>query len=405
MTQRNADGKSYTFTYDADNRLVAVSGDSTALFMYDADGARVKSVMDGETTYFVGGHYEITNPGAGQTVTKYYIAGVTRVALRKNGTLSYMLADHLGSTSLVTDANGNRTSELRYMPWGAPRFSFGTMPTKYTFTGQFGYTDDPSTPGNEGFGLMYFGARWYDVSLGRFAQADTVIPKGVQGYDRYAYANNAPVKYVDPSGHSPVADTDAATTTPSCSETDNTGELVYRYCDLSNGARLDYSHFQAGVEDWQAVLKAWENDKKSVWVTNSFGGKDFSLKFSLEGIESVDDLRTAFISWYAKDYQIQFETFQGQNGGLKGKASSFNTEDIPSMVLGVTMASYFGKKADPKTLYTATIWLLGGGKGSNKDDHTGPRNSSWFLMTPTGTKLPYPSSSEGRFGLGILNDL
>ena len=62
--------------------------------------------------------------------------------------------------------------------------------------------DDPTTSGvTEGFGLMYYGARFYDPSLGRFAQADTVVPGGVQGYDRYAYSNNNPVRYIDPSGH------------------------------------------------------------------------------------------------------------------------------------------------------------------------------------------------------------
>ena len=50
---------------------------------------------------------------------------------------------------------------------------------------------------------MYYGARWYDPSLGRFTQADTIIPEGVQGYDRYAYTNNNPINYVDPSGHAP----------------------------------------------------------------------------------------------------------------------------------------------------------------------------------------------------------
>jgi RHS repeat-associated protein len=203
MTQRNADGKSYTFAYDAENRLVSVSGDSIATFTYNGDGQRVKSVMDGETILFVGGHYEIANPGAGQIITKYYTAGGTRVALRKGGTLSYVLADHLGSTSLVTDASGNHTSELRYKPWGETRFSFGTMPTKYTFTGQFSYTDDPSTPETEGFGLMYYGGRWVDVSLGRFTQPDSLIPDESypQSWDRYAYVGNNPVKNTDPDGH------------------------------------------------------------------------------------------------------------------------------------------------------------------------------------------------------------
>ena len=56
---------------------------------------------------------------------------------------------------------------------------------------------------------MYYNARWprsvpergYDPALGRFAQADTIVPGGVQGYDRYAYTNNNPIRYIDPSGH------------------------------------------------------------------------------------------------------------------------------------------------------------------------------------------------------------
>ena len=80
----------------------------------------------------------------------------------------------------------------------------------YTYTGQYSYSipfgdmDDPTTSGvTEGFGLMFYNARWYDPTLGRFAQADTVIPGGAQGYDRYAYANNTPLNYTDPSGHDP----------------------------------------------------------------------------------------------------------------------------------------------------------------------------------------------------------
>jgi hypothetical protein len=33
------------------------------------------------------------------------------------------------------------------------------------------------------------------------AQADTIVPGGVQGLDRYAYVNNSPLNYVDSSGH------------------------------------------------------------------------------------------------------------------------------------------------------------------------------------------------------------
>lgn len=48
-----------------------------------------------------------------------------------------------------------------------------------------------------------------DPSLGRFAQADTIVPSGVQGWDRFAYVNNSPVIYTDPSGHA-VCDEDGS---------------------------------------------------------------------------------------------------------------------------------------------------------------------------------------------------
>jgi len=76
---------------------------------------------------------------------------------------------------------------------GLVRYSNGTTPTKYTYTGQYSNVSD--------FGLMFYNARWYDPALGRFAQADSIVPGGVQGLDRYAYVNNSPINYTDPTGH------------------------------------------------------------------------------------------------------------------------------------------------------------------------------------------------------------
>ncbi len=46
---RHAQPAAYTFAYDAENRLVSVSGDATASFVFDGDGKRVLSTMDGAT--------------------------------------------------------------------------------------------------------------------------------------------------------------------------------------------------------------------------------------------------------------------------------------------------------------------------------------------------------------------
>jgi len=139
----------------------------------------------------VGSHYEVTNG----VVTKYYFAGATRLAVRTNGTLSYLLGDHLGSSSVTTNASGVKTASALYKAFGETRYSSGALGTDYKFTGQ---REEAS------IGLYFYGARWYDSSLGRFTSADTMIPsaQGVQAWDRYAYANNNPVRYNDPTGHS-----------------------------------------------------------------------------------------------------------------------------------------------------------------------------------------------------------
>jgi len=80
--------------------------------------------------------------------------------MRTNGTLNYILGDHLGSTSLVTDSSGTVISQQYYKAWGETRYASGTTPTKYTYTGQYSYAAD--------FGLHFYNARWYDSYLNRF---------------------------------------------------------------------------------------------------------------------------------------------------------------------------------------------------------------------------------------------
>ncbi|MEA3439507.1 MAG: hypothetical protein U9R58_04420, partial [Chloroflexota bacterium] len=95
----------------------------------------------------------------GQVWKMYYYAGAQRVAMRvqdNNGgdDVYYLLSDHLGSTSVTTDSDGDYIAELRYTAWGTVRYSSGETPTDYTYTGQRSEVDS--------FGLMYYNARWYD---------------------------------------------------------------------------------------------------------------------------------------------------------------------------------------------------------------------------------------------------
>jgi len=127
-------------------------------------------------------------------VVKYYYSGGQRIALRRDGIVSYLLTDHLGSTRVTTDAAGAQAAEMKYYPFGATRYNSGGQKTTYRFTGQrFG-------PG--GGGLYDYGARWYDSTIGRFIQADSIVPNlaNPQSLNRYSYVRNNPTVYIDPTG-------------------------------------------------------------------------------------------------------------------------------------------------------------------------------------------------------------
>jgi RHS repeat-associated protein len=201
MTRRNATTSACTngdaLTYDKENRLTSITvGSTTTTFVYDGDGNRVKKVVGSTATYYVGNYYEVTN----NVATKYVYFGKQRVALKKNGAVTYLHGDHLGSTSVTTNASGQCTSAQWYYAYGNIRTPAPTLPCSGTPATDYGFTGQRR---DAGASLLYYGARYYDSALGRFIQADTIVPQAgnPQTLNRYSYTLNNPVRYNDPDGH------------------------------------------------------------------------------------------------------------------------------------------------------------------------------------------------------------
>lgn len=93
-----------------------------------------------------------------------------------------------GSEAL--DGSGHVTAQQLYGPYGAGRYSSGSMPTAKGYMGQ--YADAASS------GLDYYHARYYDAVLGQFASADSAG----DGLNRYAYVRDDPETFTDRSGRS-----------------------------------------------------------------------------------------------------------------------------------------------------------------------------------------------------------
>ena len=193
MSQRIEGSDTYTFAYDAENRLMtgAKNGVTLASYTYDGDGKRVKVVEGDNTTYYIGDYYE-WRTGPTTTAVKYYYAAGQRIAMREGGTLTWLLGDHLGSATITATENGTLASEQKYTAWGQTRS--GSVTTDRQYTGQI---SEPQ------LGLYFYNARFYDSYLARFVQADTIIPQpgSPLAWDRYSYVYSNPVNGIDPSGH------------------------------------------------------------------------------------------------------------------------------------------------------------------------------------------------------------
>jgi RHS repeat-associated protein len=214
MNHRHVNKQTCNFSYNAENYL---SGVAQVSFDYNGDGQRVVATEGITTTVFVGNcfKWQIVDHGTytSTQITKYYYADGTRVAMQRGGEgTKYLLGDHLGSASVVLNADGTQLGAQGYRPWGAVNFTEGTIPTEYTFTGQFS---------DSYIKLLWYNSRWLDPELGRFTQPDTILPEsqGVQAYDRYAYANNNALKYTDPGGHE-ICDADGQCGIPLSDEDD-----------------------------------------------------------------------------------------------------------------------------------------------------------------------------------------
>jgi RHS repeat-associated protein len=168
-------------TYDNQDQLSAwqnapSSPTTTTGDLYDGEGHRVEQQATSggstTTTAYVGNLEEVATTGGTTTATTYYYASGQRIAEAVNGVFSYLGNDTLGSATVALTATGATQAAQLYAPYGSSRYSSGTLPGSYGFTGQ---RADATT------GLDYYIARSYDPPAGQFTSADITLPGG--GYD------------------------------------------------------------------------------------------------------------------------------------------------------------------------------------------------------------------------------
>ena len=108
----------------------------------------------------------------------------------------YYHPDHLGSSSYITNLDGEVVQHIEYVPFGEvfieERNSIWNTP--YLFNAK---------EFDEETGLYYYGARYYDPRLSLWISTDPLQEK-YPYTNSYCFTSNNPIRFVDPDGHEPT---------------------------------------------------------------------------------------------------------------------------------------------------------------------------------------------------------
>ena len=114
----------------------------------------------------------------------------------------YYHTDHLGSSTLITDGNGQLVQQIEYLPYGEvfleKQASGSTYATPYKFNGK---------ELDEETGLYYYGARYMNPRLSIWYGCDPLQEKCPE-HTSYEYTLSNPVNYKDLDGRSTHTDSD-----------------------------------------------------------------------------------------------------------------------------------------------------------------------------------------------------
>lgn len=232
---------SNTYTYDANGNMVTYQGggaypiqwnganyptlltfgSSTDTIAYNQSRQRYYqkfvSTTGTETTYYAGKLLEKVTQTTGTVAWRHYVfAGHAPVAIvsRQNSatTISYVLKDHLGSTSAFVNSAGAAQVNESFRAFGVERsptdwVSNTSSADTTTIAGisRHGFTFESTltNPGTFSGMMVHLNGRVLDGFIGRLLSADPVNQDmgNTQSFNRYTYVNNNPLTFTDPSGY------------------------------------------------------------------------------------------------------------------------------------------------------------------------------------------------------------
>jgi RHS repeat-associated protein len=263
-------------------------------------------------------------------------------------------ADHLGSTSWVTDSAKNGVQYCEYLPYGEPFIDqrSTTWSSRYTFSGK---ERDSET------GYSYFGARYYHSDLSIWLSVDPMSDK-YPNLTPYNYCANNPVILVDPDGR------------------ENIPALLWARNNMSNKG-IPFGQWFGGASGWnykkgtvptqtvcyEACFIAYMNStdkvvshfKKTGFATESGGFRGrLTDKGGINWFKNGDGTDRSFVTDISKG-ELGDIVFMGDNSPNNGHAVLLNALPI--------LGSYTDDNGNNVETMTLNVLSTGSYTGDNHD--------------------------------------
>ena len=206
----------HSYTYDAEGNITAVDGGATATYTYNALNQRVRTVANGTTTVFVlnasGQRVSEWNGTTNTQLKGHYYWGSKPVAYYTTANdggaaTHFQHQDWLGTERVRTAYNGTVEGSYTNLPFGDGQTTSGAN----TDANQYAQLDQDNESGTE-----HAQFRQYQPAQGRWLSPDpydgSYDGSNPQSMNRYVYALNNPLSYVDPSGQDVMVCTEDGST-------------------------------------------------------------------------------------------------------------------------------------------------------------------------------------------------
>ena len=196
--------KNNTFTYENEKVIQHVSNGRVFYYTYDEFGRRIKKAnyMGIGTEYIYNNDLLITEINRDYRFDFLYDSnGKLYGFIKDNTDTYYYVRDYLNNIIAITTKNGEIVVQYTYSAYGQNLGVTGRLASTIGYQNPFrykGYYYDVET------GLFWLSSRYYSPELCRFISPDDVDyldPESINGLNLYAYCQNDPINYYDPTGH------------------------------------------------------------------------------------------------------------------------------------------------------------------------------------------------------------